>query len=95
MMMETQFIYFSEEAKFRIVSSIFILAIILLVFLSSTGEKSSANFADLEHGKIRYYSKILGIDSPDNSGYSNGSLNYGHEFKISIDDNEVFAANSE
>jgi hypothetical protein len=94
-MMETQFIYFNEEAKFRIVSSIFVLAIILLVILSSTGKNSSADFADLEYGKIRYYSKILGVDSPDKSGYSNGIHNYGHRFNISIDGNEVFAANSE
>ena len=93
--METQFIYFNEEAKFRIVSSIFVLAIILLIILSGQGQHSSADLADLEHGKIRYYSKILGIDSPDVSGYSNGFHNYAYKFNISIDDNVVFAANSE
>jgi len=95
MMMETQFIYFNEEAKFRIVSTIFVLAIILLVILSSAGKNSSGDLADFEHGKIRYYSKILGIESPDDSGYSNGFHNYIHRFNISFDGNEVFAANSE
>lgn len=93
--METQFIYFNEETKFRIVSSIFVVAIILLVFLSGMGKNSSADLADFENGRIRYYSKILGIDSPDDSGYSNGFHNYIHRFNITISGNEVFAANSE
>jgi hypothetical protein len=95
MIMETQFIYFNEDAKYRIVSSIFVLAIILLVILSGLDKNGSADLADFEYGKIRHYSKILGVNSAHDSWSRNEFLTYGHKFNISFNGNVVFAANSE
>lgn len=93
--METQFIYFNEDVKYRIVSSIFVLAIILLVILSGLGKGGSADFADFEYGKIQHYSKILGLDSARDVQSRNEYPTYGHRFNISLNGNAVFAANSE
>jgi hypothetical protein len=95
MVMETQFIYFDEDAKFRIVSSIFVLAIILLVILSGLEKNGSADFTDFEYGKITYYSKILGVNPPGDSRTNSQFPAYGHRFNISFNGNVVFAANSE
>lgn len=93
--METQFVYFSEDTKFRIVSSIFVAAIILLVILSGLENNGSADFTDFEYGKLTYYSKILGVDSPGDSRFNSQLIEYGHRFNISFNGNTVFAANSE
>ena len=93
--METQFVYYSEDTKFRIVSSIFVLAIILLVILSGLENNGSSDFTDFEYGKINYYSKILGLNPIGDSRSDNQFPVYEHRFNISLNGNVVFAANSE
>jgi hypothetical protein len=68
--MESGFIYLEEDTKFWIVSSVVGLAILILIFLAGFDVKNH-NISGVENSsEIKYYSRILGLESTEAFWYS-------------------------